>query len=617
MSYYVHFTPYNPDHFVEKNAVFPDKYGSVPYGKGLVKYITKPHQRNEDYFRLTTSTDIQCIHLLRGRVGVYENNAVVLNFYDDNGTLLKYINPTGYIDSCGITDPSNGDDLDAVLFKYTISDYPELSGKKKLILGIDVSYGDATDSTPATVKSFITERLWVADTHDVTTCLFEYTNPTNKDDVFFKDLSVHYAYRIDSYGVEADTGGEYVSFIDQTQETINLYGKSAPKFSWDIGGQHGLPFHAIDTIDNALNLKTLRIDGVRYTREDKEFLSIGGVGKSRGWRVAKLSYFNNTDYRTFRRGTITLFTRPDTYPFAVNRCFVSDGYSYLGNTGVRVVDDGLDDDAFVAELNASVVSNGFNGTFAYVGNDLVFTNADGEYFDETGNVDVFNRCLTLINSVAAAADTFRWVLQYPTSTNRTHVANYGGTSSDPSDLLASSGYTGVYTYEYATAGVYTLRLFTRDLEVDYNFTQSTSYPVQIKDVSGSISNATQAFRFSNHAFNGLASLDLSFLANAKNTLLYLYLNNSGIVGITSGWASSLVSLPYKPFMNLQYIDATGNTFTSANVDSFINEFYNSCAVQSGYHYFGINGNTPPAPPTAASSTARSGLTAAFWTVVTD
>lgn len=618
MSYYVHFTPYNADFFVEKNAAFPSKYGYVPFGKGLSAHASRANQLTEQYYRLTTDTDPQCIYLLRGRVGTFEWNVTVLNFYDENHNLLKYINPTDNIDSCGVVDKLTGDDLDANVFQFRISDYAELSGKKYIQMEIDVTFGDGTDITTGTTKTYRCETLCVADVHDDTTSLFEYTHSANKDDVFFKDLSLHFSRRIYSNGMKESTGGEYVSFIDQTQQVVNQYGKSSPRFTWDIGGSKGLTFQEIDSIDNALNLDRLRIDGARYVRKDGGFSSSAGEGKHRQWRTAELGLYDDEDYRTFRRGTFKLYKKPDTYPFATHSVAVSDGFTWVGNAATnRVIDDGVDDDAFVAELNSDAASKGYSSTFEYADGYLVLIVADGEDFIYKGSCEVYHRCLNMKVTVAASADVFRWVLQYPSSTPKNHIACYGGVSSDSSERLTSSGGVTVATHTYDTAGTYTIRLFTQDNEVGYNFTQSTSYPVKINDASGEISNKTQAFRFSGHDFSGLSTLNLSFLANAKNEMKYLYLIQSNIVGITSGWASSLVSLPYKPFTKLGYIDATQNTFTSANVDSFINEYYNSVAYPSGYKYFGINGNTPSAPPTAASSTARTALIAALTTLNTD
>jgi hypothetical protein len=615
MSYYVHFTPLNADFFVQKEAVFAFENGYVPYGRGLDKDYTKDHQLSRKYERLTSADARQCIYLLRGRVGTFEWNYTNLNICDENGNVLKNLENTGGVDSCGITDPVTGDDLDAQVFQFRISDYSELNGYNKLIFEIVVAYGDGADLGTGTTNTYIADTLWVADSHDVNTCYIEVSHDKNKNGVLFEQLKPTFAYTIDSYGLTEGLAGEYTAFQTESNKTVNMYGASYPVFDLDIGGRHGNPFFVLDALDNALNLKYIRIDGARYTRLEHD-LQHEGMGKSRHWGTAKLAAYDNDDYRTFRRGTLQLYKRPDTYPFAVSDVWVSNGFGAVGIFDGRVIDDEIDDDMWVSELNGYAIAESVNGTFEYADGYMTFTNADDEDLHLKGTCVVYHNCLTGILNVPNALDKFRWVLQYGTVASEPHVVCFGGLSSDETAVYYASGGVASRTYEYGASGNYTIRIFTRDLERGYTFNQSTSYPVQITNISGTISTNTQTVGFEGHDFSALTTLDLSFLSNAKNQLLYLTLKASKINGITSGWASNLVSLPYKPFSRLQYIDATNNTFTSANVDSYINEFYNSCAVQSGYNLFAINGNTPSAPPTAASSASRSGLSAAFWTVVT-
>ena len=62
------------------------------------------------------------------------------------------------------------------------------------------------------------------------------------------------------------------------------------------------------------------------------------------------------------------------------------------------------------------------------------------------------------------------------------------------------------------------------------------------------------------------------------------------------------------------IDLTGNVFTSTTVDDLFN-FLGTTGWLNGD--IDISGQTPAAPPTAASLTARNTLTTDGWTITTD
>lgn len=382
-------------------------------------------------------------------------------------------------------------------------------------------------------------------------------------------------------------------------------------FKWDIGGFKGIPEYMVDIVNRSLQCCKdgyFRIDGREYVWQDGKLDNSGSEGKQVQWRSVQLRQKNEQDGYTFTKRKIKLFTGTGSYPFAINGLLISDNFtsiSVLTNNQVSKVFDNTGAlDTWVASFNTNIAALGFASTITRETEDIYLNNAEGERFNLVLPVKIFPKCLTLNVAVIVANTAFNYNMAYPDTNRHQHVTCYGSTSGSEELYSNSVGNNSVVvSHNFATTGTKTVRIFHNDEERAF-FTNRLPSGVGVTDISGVVSSKLDTFQVREGEFQSLTSVDLSFLAPAKNSLQTLSMEYCRMRGITAGWASSLTNA----FTNLRYVYLDHNLFTSTYVDAFLNELVNSCALPYGNGTVWIQGQTPAAPPTAASLTARNKLT---------
>lgn len=619
----------NPVRFVKRDYTFPDQsWGYPAFGEAVHKdWLKDKFRMFEDWEQPFTRDMTICFEIHRGYVNgggnILIQNPTELYIYDENGTFIKYLSPTYNNTISGVVDKDSGEQFITQQFKFKISEHSELNTVKKITLALRLYYGDSTN------EFWIAQhRINVIDkTKEVDkTVLLRYANTANNYDVYFEQTKSYFEMLVPSYGLEYETGGEYISFKNQNQETQGIYGQSTNMAKWDIGGRYGVPATIIDIIDSALDCNRLRIDSRQYVRDSKEMSRKSAEGKILQNRECMLQDTNgNISFESFEP-VVTLFTAPAP-PYAVANLLLDDGVKtiFLTNANghiLNVIDDATAETNFITALNSKITAEGYNGVVSKLGSDIVLTNADGERLTLFILPDVFSKVLTLTVNVSATNTTFRYFLDYIGANREYHVVSWGSSSGDDDLRLSGVQFFGstvinniTTTKFYATTGNKTVRIFHRDREVGFVATPITtgSTRPRITNITGNISSRTTDVQLNLH---NLGSFSLAWLGAAKASLQSLRLDNNDITSIQDNWASAFISGGVKPYSRLRYISIDGNALTSARVDAFFNEMVASMQYVGGSGYVSLRGGTTAAP-TGTSLTARNTLINAFWSVLTN
>lgn len=629
MSIIVRFPSINPYRFAEVDAVFPgDRWGYPAFGDALQIDATRPGQVREQYYQKLGLNDPVCIHYHRGRTGDNTNitNPSELRIFEvGSNTLLKVVSLTSSYALSGVVDNITGEQLYTEQFLFTPASIPELAGKKYIYFDMIWYFNGMTD-----ILNYRSNPILLSANHPGTS-LVEYNQLTNGHDVLFEQLMPRFAYRIESNGMSYEPGGDYTVFEDQDRNTVTLDAEAYNVFKWDIGGYSGLPEYMVDVVNRSLQCCKdgyFRVDGREYVWQDGKLERSGSEDKHVQWRTVTLRQKDGDDGYTFTQRRIKLFTAVD-FPFAINQCVITDNFTMISvlnaqGSFARVFDDSLGLDAWVGSFNTNIATAGHATVLERDGNDIFLINAPGERFYHYQPLpsQIYPNMLVL-NAVTSYPSQryMQYKVTYADSKLHMHVACFAATSGTE-DLFTNigSGNTCTVAHEFMATGAQTVRIFHRDEEVNFEIIRNSLSPVAaVSNITGRISANLTVLRLTHLALGGATGFDLSFLALAKDSLQALYLDRCSIEKIIPGWASSLASGGYKPFAKLIYTGITYNALTSTAVDDFINEFYNYCKIGYGYNSFAIDlsHNTISAPPTSASSTARTAFNNMKWRIITD
>jgi len=629
MSIIVRFPSINPYRFAEVDAVFPgDRWGYPAFGDALQIDATRPGQVREQYYQKLGLNDPVYIHYHRGRTGDNTNitNPSELRIFEvGSNALLKVVNLTSSYMLSGVVDEVTGEQLYTEQFLFTPASIPELAGKKYIYFDM-IWYFNGVES----ILNYRSNPIFLSASHPGTS-LVEYNQLVNGHDVLFEQLMPRFAYRIESNGMIYEPGGDYTTFEDQDRNTVTLDAEAYNVFKWDIGGYIGLPECIIDVVNRSLQCCKdgyFRIDGKEYIWQDGKLERSGSEDKHVQWRTVTLRQKDGNNGYTFTQRKIKLFTTVD-FPFAINHCVITDNFTTVGvlnaNGGLaKVFDDSAGLDSWIGSFNTNIAGTGHASVIERNGNDVFLVNAPGErfYHYQLFPFQIYPNMLVLDAVTSYPSQRYiQYKMTYADNKLHMHVACFAGTS-DTENLFTNIGSNNacVVTHEFMTTGAQTLRIFHRDEEINFEIIRNPlSSVAAISAITGRISANLTILRLTHLALGGATGFDLSFLAPAKDSLQSLYLDRCAIVKIVPGWASSLASASYKPFTKLIYTGITYNNLTSSAIDDFINEFYNYCKVGYGYNSFTIDlsHNSISAPPTSASSTARTAFSNMKWRIITD
>ncbi|MBS1988710.1 hypothetical protein JST56_07025 [Candidatus Dependentiae bacterium] len=411
-----------------------------------------------------------------------------------------------------------------------------------------------------------------------------------------------------------------VVFSDQDDNVRRLYGNPYRVFKLNIGGNYGVPEWMLDKINRAFCTDTFLINEKRYVKNDGAKFDVTRYNTFPLLfsEIELREYYNDAAGAFFNTAPVTLFTRPGTYPYVNTEWRMRDknGNEIFG--GVFEYIDASYDTGYLTYFNNVVVpQHDLQGLFSWVDDNFTYTNGEDESFIVVTKASVSTTYLEATVNITDTTAPF----QYTQGGTGFHILVPDsdhlppGIVTEPGNNSLGNPLTVTQLYIYNTTGNKVWRLYTFGNSMTVLQFPQQSNKVTAIDPATKVSSKLRKFGCFFQNF-GAVSLDLSFLAPAKDELRELAINSSNITGITAGWASALVSGSYKPFKLLRYVYLNYNSLNNAAEDAFFNEFYGSTnyAYNGGWGQINMVGQSPAAAPTAASTTARNALTALFYSL---
>lgn len=615
MSVYINIPPINPVRWVEKDTSFTDDFGSKPFGFATFEDGLDITETNSTYLQPFKKDNVITSQFSRTLSGGTDSN--VINIYSERAVLLHTItlSMSSPLIISGNTEPDTGEQLYTYKMELVPSLYSQLDDYDVIVVELVARF----DTEYKYLRTIVP--LYLFTDNDNFTKI-EYSNNTNNYGAFWSNKNAIY-YPTFQFWIEADrmkkiSASEYTTYTDMNEVTEKLYGQTVDKYVLTAGNaSQGIPEYMVDLMDKATVCDNVRVNGIAMT------LVESGESGSRKPLQTKEYIFEEKDSSRkyqYRNREIDLWDEI-SYPYAVgNITLEADGHAPI-RVDARILDNDSERDALIAIINARALVAKATGTASVVSGTVKFINGANENFALTTEVVVCPDVLNLVINVSNAATAFNYTLLYPNSSiTYYHICNFGVDSSITGDLLnASSLGQAVISNTYASTGNYTIRIFHKNQETVLNATQSGTNP-KITSVSGDISSVMERVYLRNHNFSA-APLALTWLGAAKDRLDTISIVNSQLDAITTGWISGLVTgtppNQYKPFYRLERVELIQNTLSQSEVDTVINEIYNYARWQPKYGTILTKYQTPSAPPTATSASARSIMTTNFWTFITD
>lgn len=620
MSTYAFIPPINPIRFVEKDYSFSDEFGHKPYGlAGFTDSLTN-QEVDEPYFQPFKKSGEITLQFVRGIVDGGTNETKI-KFYSEQAALLLTINVNHdfFLTLSGNTDPDTDEQLHALKAYFSPSQYSQLNDYDLVWIELELNY----DGTYRRFRSSAPIYLFTDNEGFVK---IQYTNDTNDYGCYWENRNQSF-YPVFQLYVEADrmkkvSASERLTYEDMNQKLEKLYSKAYDKYTFNVGGNsQGVPDYMIDIVDRALMCDNVSIDGRAYRFEEAGESSGNSPLQTKEYTLREAD--ENSKY-TYKGTQVTLWERPASgYPYAVGNITLQDLGGRVIRLDARILTNSGDETALLSILDARAVLNNSTGTFSESSGTFIFTNGQNESFGLVSDVQVLTKKVDIVVNVGTSSGIYRHTVTFPNNFDAYyHIVNFGESTNISFDTLYTSNAGAINaSYTYITTGNYTISVFHKDLDTVFNINNTVSTQPKITNVTGVFSSTLRRIYLRNHDFSALASLDLAFIAPAKDTLDTLVITGSNLQAITAGWASGLVvGIPpnwYRPFYNIGFIDLSRNSLDTAGVDAFCNELHGSTRWQGGLKSLALNYQSPLAPPTGSSLTARNAFIAAGWTVFTD
>lgn len=567
----------------------PSKYNNIPFDSGLFKEQFKHWENSNNYAQKFQFEDRTAFQISSNA------NSVSLYLVDCNGRIFKsYPAPNVTV---GNTVNVQGVDYTTFANTWQVEFSSLNEGIYYLYCVMEYPIGMDTHS----IEYYISEPISLATKH-INTLLFEYTHPRNQYETVFVNGSggntTAFSLRAEGMIESIDQKSSDIQYNDQDYDAVMLNSYPYRTFQLNMGHVSGLAPWVWDKLNIILGLKSVAIEGVYYTKDDgAQWSKIEGDRKV--WPTITIRESDNYSGLTWvSKAPIVLFTIT-TYPFVVAKITI-DATNYFLYFLVE-----SDTTALLSYLNSTFKpSFGFKGTFVLNGTSIVYNQDESESFS-SGSAQLLNKYYSIhIPSTTTATTlsynfTYSWI--YADFGNGNALKSGGGISQ------SQAGTTG-----YAANTTYSIRIFHQD-----TITASSLSGICFDNVSGTISSATSVFSFTNMNASifsaGTNSFDAAVLTPALANLSNITISNCGI--------NSLLNLVQQYAHNPLSITIGNNRLSTMAIDGIFNLLYLTALsyspLRTGSHSIYTKNQVPVAPPTVASSTARTYLAAHGWTITTD
>lgn len=536
--------------------------------------------------------------------GLYTNveTSIRLQFLDCNGKVIgqeQWVN-NGFL--TGNTYTYNGVpyNLKTYNFKTQFSKY--IAEEGIYFLRLELPY---IVSGQGKQDYYISEPILVRHEHPGTR-LLEYISYSNKYSVYYTS-NIFFHLRVEGELVYEQPKNNSVQYDDQNMNPRLQSATPYREMNLKLGYPGGLPMWMFDKINRAFDNDYVLCDKTRYVREGEMEI---------GTRVPRwLKYGGSLKLREYDNNAASIIA--ETTPFAL---YGVTGYPYYiytlamsnsGNGSLVVLTEGYEirnpaeETQFIDNvLNAVVVPDkGLRGRVLKSSNGFVmYENGIDEYFD-TANAAIFTKVISLTYGKAAGPTQIQPSIRVNTIRcgivfNQNYEAFNGGNGSTYTDFQPP------YTYD-STILSPTVRIYHAD-QIKQLYVYEFGKPGTLVDIQGTLPNILERIELIGCALpNGL---NMALVPTTLNTLIVRYCSIffNGPYNFAKNWTA------------LHTVAINNNFLSTADVDRIFNEHYNG----NGYTppadgVFRINNQTPAAPPTNASLSARNKLIAASWLVQTD
>jgi len=413
--------------------------------------------------------------------------------------------------------------------------------------------------------------------------------------------------------------GIKVGYLQQEYLQQQMNAQSWRNFKFKLGASSpGVPPYLLEKADQAFNADMIFLDGKQFIYDNGT--SEAGDGKAI-WKTSE-----NVQYKLIwaELNVRPAIEEPNAYVTEPVYLFTSalEG-GYYGISGFSL-DDGsttvsFNPFVFYAESDEVLFLNfarndsttaALGGTFVRTElGEFYYINAPGEDYALVAAIDVFTKYLRFEVTPAGGL----WEYDFGNQAgNRSKVLTDFGDDPWPYNLdytvTSLFSVTETVSNTYGAATPVTVTAFHNDLPIAWKFDNVTT-SIMTSGVDGQFSIITESIQIRYNDFNN-ASVAIPN-SRCRTNLINIILIDSNI-------GSFEPALFRDQFPILEEILLQTNSLSVSQVDELFNTFYaNGGYLMSGTRTFNTSGQTPAAPPTAASLAARTALAADGWTIITD
>lgn len=593
MALAVDFPKLNTFRFVKRNDTVPDRYHSPTYERGLFYDRGNDAKGRQDYLQPVEIGDVWGF-----QVNVFDyTTPPTVRLEDCAGNVWAT-----WTDTARDTVPGRNIELttfpaETFYFRGTfagIANLPE--GQYWMIIQL----GNEANA----VVEYISEPIHVAASHD-DTVLLEYSDPRNIKGFIFR-------YGLINARAAVRVGGGVNSFRPDSADTPyrdqhynNQIVNSTPFSTKTLyaGYGEGIADWFLEKLNHIFSCRNVAVDGEKVTKAEGAKWEVQEVeGYHPQFASISIMPARNTSSGVFLTPEpLRLYARVGfSFPFAVHSASILSGtQSTLLVSGVAL-DNQAEEQAMVDQIMLSPFLAGtftydsVNGTLDYLPDDLeTYT---GAYYKILPKFFSFRK---EIGSPVTRPISF-------TGIGYEVVIDFGEGAPVAAGLAPPDigGFSVNYNYTGAIGSTVTIRVFHQDTITVFN---SSHRYLTIIDANTQISSVMERFNITN---SRVTAFNANFLQPAVNSLRALRISGGGLLSVITNFN--------RPFAQLSTIDFGYNALITAQVDTAFISYFNSASAIPLGGLFDTKGQTPPAPPSATSQTARNGLINAYgWTVNTD
>lgn len=622
MARIVRFAALNPIQFAEGSKAA--KYNTKYFDEGWNYSATvKDYEDNKPYLHPVRFSDVISLQVLIAPIDISAVLALtntpastaipalvnypVIDLLDKNNNVIDTaITPSeGHVIQ-GFEFGNNTEDACVFQFNFTLGYSFDLSTQGVYRLRFKANYDDA--ESPSYTYHY-SEWLDVKAEHPGTV-LIQYNNTINDFDTYFEQLHPRFAKRIKGDVHTYEPGAVVTGYANQTEVFTQL---SSVPFDTFLFTAISVPDFELKKLNHIFSCDKLKIDGKLFSRDDGAKWEVqrpdthplkgisvklrAGTNTHSQDTVSKRTYFEWVGYTTPK-----WYHRPQLNNFIGQLIILREDVIVEDTPGGEALADALNDEAPGYFLE---------GTFGFDGR-LYYDNADGENF-YAGLDKIMAGIMNIEVTIPADNTPFFF----------TSKGGYLGLDWGDDSLNFYTPPTGAFSpqHTFATAGDYTLRMFhdgpaSGTTQLIFQQQQVVPPTRMITNITGLAPWALQVFSMT---FADLdSSFDMSFLQKTWATLKQLTISDCNM---THPFIGNLwnYGTPVK-WGVLKQIDFRFNKLSATGVDAALNQWFNN---NNGIYYifvpmaFKIEGQSPSAPPTSASLTARNIGSGAGWTITTD